>query len=138
MSFRSRPAGGRLFPHHLDHAIARMPHDQRFEVTWPAPLGPWTRGDVIERHVDLVGAHLPTLLALRAVRPTSAPAKKHPATLANLAARSVLSEWRPNAIIGAVQDAGGEVAPGQAARLTAPVAGAPNPKNPTTVVVPKG
>jgi hypothetical protein len=67
-----------------------MPHNQRFEVLHPA-LGPWTPGDVIERHVDLVGAVLPRLLQLRAIAPTDKPAFKAPRTIANLIERKLVS-----------------------------------------------
>lgn len=137
MIFRSKKTPApRLFPHPMERSLARMPHDQRFEVTWSAPLGPWTKGDVIERHVDLIGAHLPTLLRLGAIKPTTAPAKKHPKTIANLQARVIVNQWKPEAVVEAVQDAGGVVTPGQAKKIVTPIAGAPSPTNPVTVIIP--
>jgi hypothetical protein len=86
---------GLLFPHPMDRHIAKMPYNQRFEVNQHG-LGPWQKGDVIERHIDLVGAHLPTLLGLRAIVPTQKPAHKAPATIANLKQRA--------AVLGRMQD----------------------------------
>jgi hypothetical protein len=80
---------GLMFPHPMDRVIAKMHPRQRFEVARHG-LGPWQKGDVIERHVDLVGAHLPTLLGLRAIIPTQKPAHKAPATVANLRQRAAV------------------------------------------------
>lgn len=99
---------GQMFPHPLNRVIAKMPHNQRFEVSQEG-LGLWKKGDVIERHIDLVGAHLPTLLGLRALVPTQKPAYKHPRTIAQLQARA--------AILTRLQD----TARGVAQQLKAPV-----------------
>lgn len=99
---------GRMFPHPKDRILAKMHPHQRFEVNQDG-LGLWKRGDVIERHIDLVGAHLPTLLGLRAIIPTQKPAYKHPRTIAQLQARA--------AILTRLQD----TARGVAAQLKAPV-----------------
>lgn len=133
---RFRPPGGKLFPHRLDKRIAQMPHDQRFEVTWHAPLGPWGKAgihgrqhpDVIERHIDLQGAVLTRLLELRAITPTDKPAYKNPQTHANLALRAQLAPRNA----GALQESGLILPPS----ATAPIAGVMNPANPTTVIIP--
>lgn len=107
----------RLFPHHLDRVIARMHHTQRFEVVHPA-LGPWTKGDIIERHVDLVGAFLPRLLECRAIVPTHKPAFKHAQTIANLKSRGLLTP-----IVAEALQSQGLILPAQA---IAPIPGIPS------------
>lgn len=134
--FKKSPIGpgGRLFPHSLDRFVSRLPHDQRFEVIWPAPLGPWTRGDVLERHVDLIGAHLQTLLKVGALKPTAKPAYKAPQTIANLKARAPLTARNGAALVNAASDAGLSVNAGALRSATMPVAGVPSTR--TTVVMP--
>lgn len=99
---------GRMFPHPLDRVLAKLPQNQRFEVNRDG-LGLWHKGDVIERHIDLVGAHLPTLLGLKAIVATQKPTYKHPATIAALQARA--------AILTRLQD----TARGVAQQLKAPI-----------------
>lgn len=99
---------GQMFPHSMNRIIAKMHPHQRFEVRMH-DLGPWKMGDVIERHIDLVGAHLPTLLGLRAIVPTRKPPYKAPATVANLQQRA--------AVLKRAQDSARAIA----AQLKAPV-----------------